>query len=99
MTDLPQRFTALVAKRPELAVPGLAYNPRPFGAFQWRHNAYPFTDDEASALIFRRLCEALPDSHALLKHKGEWYVSRALFPVGAASPDPLSAIFAYYEAT
>lgn len=81
MTDLPQRYSALVAKRPELAVKNstgcpLAIKHHPAGGETWYFalspdhvSILPHGCSAASALIQQRLTEALPCSFALLPAK------------------------------
>jgi len=50
---IAERYTALVAKRPECRVPGLMHRPPryPGDVCDWTHDHYPLTNYEANALI------------------------------------------------
>ncbi len=117
MNDLPARYTALVAKRPELAVTSLFFEPSVMWGSWYRsntgrpvnlHDADARDDwrsihaDEASALIFRRLCEAMPEGsgvhRALNNPTPRYYAYDDSDSRYSPSPDPISAIFAYWEA-
>lgn len=117
MNDLPTRYTALVAKRPELAVASLFFEPSVMWGSWYRSNTgrpvnLHDTDarddwraihtDEASALIFRRMCEAIPHARALVRMFDKWAIATVIVgSTGETSdwhPDPLSALFAYWEA-
>lgn len=114
MNDLPARYTALVAKRPGLAVKDgpnftlcwdrkrelwrVAYDPMPDSG------GMIVTPEIASALIFRRLCEAMPMGYGVARN---FAVEAAFCVVNENTgglcewahpyPDPLSALFAFWE--
>jgi hypothetical protein len=103
-TNLPDLYSRVTAKRPELAVPHLAYDPVP----HWRDTvprgwcfhgdyAYPESDETAAALILAKWVEALPDRTALCRGaKAAWYVWSVKQFTPSTHPTPLEALAAFW---
>jgi hypothetical protein len=103
-TNLPDLYSRVVAKRPELAVPHLAYDPVP----HWRDTvprgwcfhgdyAYPESDETAAALILAKWVEALPEHVALERVNDTWWVYHIARERGRrVGPTPLEALAAFW---
>ena len=104
MTDLPARYAALVAKRPELAVPQLRY----YETSNCWYRVYVETPsrllykDESEALICWHWTKMMPPTCCLRHNLDDpplWTCGNVCNEHGKVSAsDPLSALFAYWEA-
>lgn len=110
--NLPDLYARVVAKRPDLAVPNLAYDSTP----HWRdteprgwcfHGDYSCPEDPAmvSALILARWVEALPEGHWLAHVQPSntipsgwrvWQSTKNGYNISPLRSIPLEALAAFY---
>jgi hypothetical protein len=100
VNDLPAKYAALIAKRPELAVERLNYLK---SANQWwresqitgTHRTIP--SDEAEAMIESHLLRMLPSGCRTLVVSGRWQVRDTVHATNTDWFDtPLEALIAFY---
>ena len=102
MNDLPQRYTALAARKPECAVYALEARPTTLRGSWVRHQAkdeWYLRDDEAEALIFRHLVRMMTSGYELIHSDAGWAVKVAGVPRSwyGFFDDPLLAVLAFWE--